>query len=211
MRTDELIRLLAQDAAPRWRFRPLYLAAVLAGIVIVAIVFFSTIGFRADISSAMESVRFVFKFVVTISLAISAGSVALALGQPGIRSGRLFAILLLPLLLLAWAVDAELFVLPQNIWAARMIGSNYAECLTILPLFSAGPLACLLFALRQGAPEKPGLAGAIAGLAASGIGATFYAANCTDDSPLFVALWYPMAIAIVTTVGYLIGRSALKW
>jgi hypothetical protein len=36
-------------------------------------------------------------------------------------------------------------------------------------------------------------------LAASGIAATFYAANCTDDSALFVITWYPIAILIVTT------------
>ena len=65
--------------------------------------------------------------------------------------------------------------------------------------------------MRQGAPEKPGFAGAMAGIAASGIGATFYAANCTDDSPLFVALWYPMAIAIVAAIGYVAGRRLLRW
>jgi hypothetical protein len=41
------------------------------------------------------------------------------------------------------------------------------------------------------------LAGAIAGLAASGIAATFYATNCTDDSPLFVITWYPLATGFV--------------
>jgi len=65
--------------------------------------------------------------------------------------------------------------------------------------------------LRQGAPTRPGLAGAVAGLAASGIAATFYASNCTDDSPLFVATWYPIATAMVVVVGYLIGTRALRW
>jgi hypothetical protein len=55
------------------------------------------------------------------------------------------------------------------------------------------------------------LAGAVAGLAASGIAATFYASNCTDDSPLFVITWYPIAILIVAAVGYLIGRKLLRW
>jgi hypothetical protein len=55
------------------------------------------------------------------------------------------------------------------------------------------------------------LAGAVAGLAASGIAATFYASNCTDDSPLFVLLWYPIAIAIVTAVGYILGKRLLRW
>jgi hypothetical protein len=211
VKTDDLIKLLAQDAAPRWRFRPLFLNAILAGIVIVAVLFFSGIGFRPDISEAIESMRFLFKFAVTISLAISAGGVAMALGQPGVSIGRWFWALAVPPLLLLGAVTAELFALPGSTWATHMMGDNARLCLTIVPLLSVAPLACFLFALRQGAPERPGLTGAIAGLAASGIGATFYAANCTDDSPLFVALWYPLAVGIVTAIGYLAGRRVLRW
>ena len=48
-------------------------------------------------------------------------------------------------------------------------------------------------------------------MAASGIAATFYAANCTDDSALFVVTWYTIATLIVTTAGYLIGRKLLRW
>jgi hypothetical protein len=75
----------------------------------------------------------------------------------------------------------------------------------------AGLPACLLAVLREGAPSSPGLAGAVAGLAASGNAATFYAANCTDDSALFVITWYPIAILMVTTAGYFIGRKLLSW
>ena len=44
-----------------------------------------------------------------------------------------------------------------------------------------------------------------------GIAATFYAAHCPDDSPLFVAVWYPLAIAILTGLGALAGRFSLRW
>ena len=76
------------------------------------------------------------------------------------------------------------------------MGMHAQNCLTLIPLLSIGPPICLL-ALRNGASTRPGLAGAIAGLAASGIGATFYATNCTDDSPLFVVTWYPLATGFV--------------
>jgi hypothetical protein len=46
---------------------------------------------------------------------------------------------------------------------------------------------------------------------ASGVAATFYAANCTDGSTLFVMTWYPIATPIVTTAGYLIGKKLLRW
>ena len=93
----------------------------------------------------------------------------------------------------------------------HLVGHNARHCLTLIPLLSFGPLACLLAALHKGAPSSPGLAGAVAGLAASGIAATFYAANCTDDSALFVMTWYPIATLIVTIGGYLVGRNLLRW
>jgi hypothetical protein len=73
------------------------------------------------------------------------------------------------------------------------------------------PLACLVFALTESAPARPGLAGAAAGLAAIGIAVVLYAWHCPDDSPLFVAVWYSSAIAIVAAAGYLVGCRLLRW
>ena len=78
-------------------------------------------------------------------------------------------------------------------------------------MLSALPLAALLFALRQGAPSRPALTGAVAGLAATGIGATFYASHCTNDSPLFMAAWYVLGTAIVAVAGALLGARLLRW
>jgi hypothetical protein len=69
----------------------------------------------------------------------------------------------------------------------------------------------LLLALRQGAPTRPGVAGAAAGLLAGGIAATFYAAHCTDDSPLFVATWYTLAIGALALLGAAVGQRFLRW
>ncbi len=211
MKTNELIDLLAQDAPLRWRFGPLFGIAALAGVALAGALFFAAIGFRPDISQAVESVRFLFKFAVTITLALGAGGVVLRLGRPGAPTGRWRWLLVAAPLLLLSAVVVELAVVPAHTWAARLVGNNARFCLTLIPLLSIGPLVCLLLALRQGAPEKPSEASALAGLAAAGIAATFYAANCTDDSPLFVAFWYPIAIAIVTAVGAFIGKYVLKW
>jgi len=72
-------------------------------------------------------------------------------------------------------------------------------------------LAAALIALRHGAPTRPALAGAIAGLLSAGIAATFYASHCTDDSPLFVVTWYTIATALVTAVGALAGSRVLRF
>jgi hypothetical protein len=211
VKTDELIDLLANDSPPPWPFRSILAGAVAGGIAIAAIVFFAGIGFRPDISEALGSSRFLFKFVVTVSLALTAMGVALALGRPDGRFATKGLMIATAPALLALAVVLELLAVPESQWLPRLVGVNARLCLTLIPLLAIGPLACLLAALRQGAPSNPGLAGAVAGLAASGIAATFYAAHCTDDSPLFVMTWYLIATLIVTSAGYLIGRRLLRW
>jgi hypothetical protein len=210
VKTDGLIELLVNDLVP-WRFRSALAGAVAGGIIIAAILFFAGVGFRPDISEVMNSGRFLFKFVVTVSLAVTAIWVTLSVGRPGgSLSQRGLALSIAPAML-ACAAAIELVILPESQWMPHLIGHNARNCLTLIPLLSVGPLACLLAALRTSAPSSPGLAGAVAGLAASGIAATFYAAQCTDDSALFVMTWYPMATLVVTTAGYLVGRKLLRW
>jgi hypothetical protein len=119
--------------------------------------------------------------------------------------------LLVPLALLAIAASLELSVVPRSLWMVRLIGSNSINCMTLIPLLAAIPLATFLAVLRRGAPRNPGRTGAVAGLAAAAIAASFYALNCFDDSPLFVITWYPLAASIVAACGYLFGRRILRW
>jgi hypothetical protein len=210
VKTDELIILLSNDGLPRWRLRSSFVVGAAVGTVAAATLFFAEIGFRPDIAEAVHSIRFLFKFVVTISLAATAFIATLKLSRPDDDLSSSSVLLVAPILL-ACAVGVELSVLPSEQWMSKLIGHNARFCLTLIPLLSIGPLVCFIAALRHGAPSNPGWAGAAAGLAAGGIGATFYAANCNDDSSLFVATWYPIAIIVVSAAGYLIGRKALKW
>lgn len=211
MKTSDFTDLLAVDSGARWRFGSIFGLATALGILIAGGTFFVGIGFRPDISQAVESVRFLFKFVVTATLAIGATGAALHMGRPGVPVERWRWVLAAVPVLLVGAVALELIAVPRDAWMKQLVGHNSRFCLTLIPLLAIAPLACLLIALREGATTRPGLSGALAGLAASGIAATFYAANCTDDSPLFVTSWYPIATLIVVIVGYLAGRKILKW
>lgn len=211
MKTDDLIVLLAQDTSVRQNLDQLLLHAVIAAVLIAGIVFFDFIGLRSDINTVMESGRFLFKFVVTISLAITASTVLFRIGKPGVPTSFWTKTILIPVLLMGLAAIFELCAVPSESWHMRMIGHNARFCLTFIPALAAGPLSCFLYALRHAAPVRPAVAGAVAGLVAAGIAATFYAANCDDDSPLFVMLWYPIAISIVVLVGAFLGRVLLRW
>ncbi len=211
MKTDDFIKALAQDSSVKWRFGKAFAAAFAGGAVITAVLFFSSIGFRPDVEAAMHTGRFLFKFVVTLTLATTATGLVLRMAQPCAPLGLWGRAVVAAPVLLAVAVMIELVVMPSSTWEGRWIGSNARYCMMLIPLLAIGPLACILYVLRQGAPENPGLTGAIAGLVASGIGTTFYASHCSDDSPLFVATWYPLATGIVVLAGYFLGRRLLRW
>ena len=211
MKTSNLIDALAEDATLTWNLSRSLKVALIVGNVVAGLTFFLLVGFRADIIAATETTRFLLKFIVTVPLAAAATAAMLRAGRPDENFGMVgWALAISPAILIC-AVAVELIVLPEKLWLTSLIGSNATHCMTLIPLLALGPLVCLLVALRQGAPSRPGLAGAIAGLAASGIAATFYATNCTDDSPLFVVTWYPLATAVVVLIGYAGGRRFLSW
>lgn len=99
---------------------------------------------------------------------------------------------------------------PVDAWHARMIGHNSFYCMITIPPPLA-PFAAVLYALKQGAPAKPAVAGAVGGILSAAIAATLYASHCADDSPLFVMMWYPIGFVLMTALGALIGSRYLRW
>jgi hypothetical protein len=212
MRTDDLIDALAMDLSPsRLRFRSLFAGAILVGALFAATAFFFSLGLRPNIGEAAGSPRFLMKLVVTLSLLAAAIGLLSRLSAPGLPAGRWAPALLAAPMLLAAAAAVELAVLPSGEWRAHLLGHNARFCLAFIPALAVGPLAFLLFALRRGAPSRPGLAGAVAGLVAGALAAALYAAHCVDDSPLFVAAWYSLAIGFVALIGYVLGSRLLRW
>jgi hypothetical protein len=212
MKTDDLIAAISADAGSA---RPpiasvLWLATVTA-VIVAVVLFFSMLPVRPDIADAIADPQFLYKWVLTLSLLASAMVLVMQLAKPQpISTGRLL-VLLAPLAVLGLGVAYELIRLPSSEWMPTMIGHNAAACLVLIPTLSLLPLGVLLFALRQGAPSRPTLAGAVAGLAASGIGTTLYAAHCMDDSPLFIGAWYVLGTAFVTMAGAYFGSRLLRW
>lgn len=212
MKTSELIGALAADPAPRGlSLRKGVAVAMAIGAAVSTVLFLATIGPRADIGAAAQTFRFDLKFVYTLALTLPSALLCLHLLRPDARPGALGFMLGAPVLLLGGAIVVELLVVPSDLWGIRLVGINAVHCLTLIPVLSIAPLMALIYAMRAGAPENPTVAGALAGAAAAGIAATIYATNCTDDSPLFVASWYPLATLIVVVAGALAGTRLLRW
>lgn len=212
MKTEDLIGALVIDGETRPRPLATGLAvAAAAGALLSAALFAALLGPRPDVAAAMATPRFLFKFVECAALAAAAGHLAVAMMRPAAdrRPGRLALFAVAAVVVLSVAVEAVL--VPPADWGARLVGTNWIHCLTLVPLIAAPAFVVLTVAARRGAPTEPGRTGAIIGLLAGAIGAFFYAANCTDDSPFFVATWYTLALAAMSALGAAVGRRLLAW
>jgi len=212
MDTDRLIRTLAADNAHRGPSVGTLLAIALLVAAPFSVAMFSfELGMRHDVMTAMRNPFFDLKFLVTLGLAGPAIAIALHLSRPEASLRGWTWLLLIPLGLLGIGIAGEM-MMPQRLpMMTRLMGSNSRVCLTAIPLLSLPLLAAALIGLRHGAPSRPALAGAVAGLLSAGLAATLYASHCTDDSPLFVATWYTLATALVAAIGALLGSKLLRF
>lgn len=212
MKTEKLIEALVQDIArPQRSTAKRMLGATVLGVLVAGPMFVLTLGIRSDIGSAFETWRFVLKPVLSLVCVACAWWACLHLSRPEVRWRDVAPWIAVPPALLAVAVLYELATMPPGQWYDLAVGRYARICLTAIPLLSIVPLIALLIALRAGAPRSPATTGAIAGLLAGGLSAALYATHCPDDSPLFVAIWYTLAVGLVTLTGALAGRRVLRW
>ena len=212
MDTEQLIRSLAADnSQPTRSVRHVLMLALLAAAPVSLLIFFAELGVRPDIMTAMRNPFFDLKFAVTLALAISAIAVALHLSRPEASLRGFGWYLLIPAGLLVAGISGEMMMPQRAPMMTRLVGNNSRYCLTFIPAISLPLLVAALLGLRHGAPARPALSGAIAGMLSAGLAATLYGAHCTDDSPLFVATWYTLATALVAAVGALRGSRMLKY
>jgi hypothetical protein len=212
VRTSDFITALSADPVPE----PIQLGRRVALALVVGFlgsfaIYALLMGPRPDVADAMRTMRFNLKFVDALAFALPTVLLTLRLAYPDAKPRVLALWLLAPLFLLAAGVVIELIVTSSNEWMSRLVGHNSMFCMRTIPLLAAPILAALIVALRAGAPLHPGLTGALAGAASAGIAAFLYASHCPDDSPLFVATWYPLATLICMGVGALAGRWFLAW
>lgn len=212
MKTGDLIRALAADneirAMPLGRALAL---ALISGVAIALGLHFAVLGLRPHLLTLLGEPRLLFKLCLAFLLAALSGALVARIARPGADIRRISLMLAIVPALLVAANLAEFLAVPAAEWGQRLIGSNAIFCLKSIPFLAAAPLVAALLALRQGAPEHPALAGAAGGLFAGAIGAALYATHCPDDSPLFVATWYSLAISFVVMGGALAGGRLLRW
>jgi hypothetical protein len=212
MKTDELIEMLAGDAAvvaPRvWRRR--YLLALAAGLAGAMLLMLPLLGIRPDIAAAVYLPMFWVKLAFPAALAAGALLAALRLSRPGLALGRAGAMLAAPVLVI-WVLAALALLRAPEDAAMLVWGETWAACLLNVPLLSVPAFIALFMVMKTLAPVRPAAAGAAAGLLAGALSAFIYALHCPELAAPFIGIWYLLGMLIPAAAGAAIGSRLLRW
>jgi hypothetical protein len=216
MKPDRLIDLLSANLEPLsdGRFGKTLVLAILAGGEDAAVAMLATVGPRADLQSAAHLEWAALKLVLPLSV-IAFGAPFLARSmRPGLETRTNWPLVFFPFAAaIAVGLAMHLIVRPEA-WIEMLLGASQISsprCFLCILSFSALPLAALIWALRQGAPTRLGVSGALAGIVAGGLGAVAYAFNCDSDTIPFITIWYSAAILLCAFIGAKLGPRLLRW
>jgi hypothetical protein len=209
--TDGLIHGLARQAGTSRlsgarAFKLTLIVASLASLGLSVAMVLLLVGTRPDLAAAVHRAPFAYKVACMLALCLGGLFLASRAALPG--SGRLTALALVP------AVALLAFRAATDGSGLSFMGKSDISvyvCVKTILVVSLPPLVVLLCVMRAGAPTRPALAGAIAGMLSGTLGAGAYALACRSDAGLFVALWYPLAILAMAALGAAIGRRVLAW
>jgi len=214
MNTDRLIDMLSAEleAVNSSRLTRTLILALTTGGAIAFALMLVTVGLRPDLWSSGHIEWVAVKLLFALGV-IGTGALLLNRAiRPGLEDAANW---LLPFPFVAALVVAVSALLAQpQAWRELLRGATTfspARCLLLIVLFSAIPLAGMIYTLRQGAPTRLKLCGAIAGIVAGGIGAAAYAFNCRSDTIPFIAIWYSAAMGICAVIGAELGPRFLRW
>lgn len=213
MKTDDLISMLAQDAAPP-PAPPVgrrALVGIAVGFLAALVLYVPVLGPRPALMQALLDPLVMAKTVLPLALFALALVLSLRSTRPAAVAGRTKRLIWLIPAALAGLVVYALVTTPTGQMWRDWVGHSIPVCLPAITVLSLPIMAGLITALRRGAPVDPQLAGALAGLASAGLATALYSTFCTEDSPLFYATWYTIGIICTTGLGAWAGGKWLRW
>ncbi len=215
MKTEDLVTRLSQDEPQpsRWTPATALMIAVMAAFAAALALSFVWLTPRIDLLAVLNARdhTVLLKFFFTFSVVVGALPIVRDLTTPGRSVGTTAIVALLPFFIVALLAVRELAMLPAAELHRVTVDASWVKCLWQVPVLGLPAFAILAFCARRLAPTNLVRAGAYIGLLAGGIGAAGYALHCHDDSMLFVAIAYTLAIAEMAAVGAMLGPRVLRW
>ncbi len=210
---DPLIERLAGGLRPVRRRLPLRDAAMLAVLGLIEIGLYVWVrGMRPDMPVAMGRMAFWWKAASLVILVAVGGVTAMAAFDPtrSPRRGlRGFAIAAAVAIAAGWGIDAaSAGVGPLLI---RLDWREGLRCVGAVVVLSLPALLALGILMRRGAPTDPGGTAAAVGLTAAAWGGAVFVLACPHDDPLYVAVWFAVAILLVAAIARLVLPRLTRW
>jgi len=213
MKTDDLIALMAADAAKPAMPMPVTRRLAPAALIGAAIAFAALLAWLGvrDMSEAVSSASYWMKTIYTAALAAAGFLVTERLSRPGAKATRGVVVLVTVIAVMLGIAIVQLLSTPPEAMRDALMGSTWDRCPWRIVALAIPGLALSLFAMRRLAPTRPALAGAGAGLFVGGVAATVYGLHCAETSAAFTLIWYSGGVALSTALGAVAGWRLLRW
>ncbi len=210
MKTDELIAsLAARPVPPPMRAGRLGLA-LLSAMVAAAALFLAVAGPRDGLPGLLAQPLIAAKTLLPALTSLIALPALVALFYPEGWISRPLR-LALPLAVAAALWGFSFAALPDQARFAEFTPFAIVECVGLILVIAVLPLWAALRLAARGAPTRPALTGAMAGLVVGSGAAAGYSFFCLQDNPLFYVTWYGTAIALTMIAGAWLGARRLRW
>ncbi len=213
MKTDELIADLSETLAPVPRHAVLLHLAqgVGLGALVSFLIMWTSLGFRPDLSHAVDTSAYWMKFFYTLSLALFAFWATERLARPSSKAGwPLFGVAFV-ILALTFLAGMQMMHTPADKRMPMLMGHSSHLCPWLIAMLSIPIFVGTFWSLRTLAPTRIVRAGAVAGFASGALGAWIYAFRCDETTAPFLLVFFTLGMAVVGLVGALIARRALRW
>lgn len=212
MKTDDLIALLASDMLPAQKpVRQLLLRYLLVGGAVCGVLLVTVLGLNSNMDEMALHPAFAIKMLWLAALMVCSLYGLFRLARPGMSAGHSAVGIGLALLAMLSLGLVQLLQTDSAARNAQWMGVSWEECAINIAALSLPVLAALLWALRQLAPTRPALTGAVAGMLAGSLAASIYSLHCPETSFTFFAIWYVAGMALSTGLGTVLGARWLRW
>ena len=208
--TEDLIKALAQDAAPVKPAPHPFMQSVkwMAGGTVYVTLSVLYLGLRPDLMLKFQSSLFVAEIGLLAGIVIATFLSAALLAFPDLHQKHAVAfapvlalVLFVLAISLAWQADSPPSARPKH----------NLECLLCIASLALLPAAWMLYSMRKFASTHPYLAGGIALLCAFSIGALALRLSEQTDSIVHVIQWHYLPMIGIGILGLWLGKVFLKW
>jgi hypothetical protein len=213
MANDALIDRLVLDLEPVPVLRPArIIATLIAMIVILSLLCVLVLGPRIDLIGMLTTPVLLLRNLLLLWLGAGAARAVIGMAYPQ-NSGNHRTWRWLLLSMAGGVVVATTVALPDSVadFMARLYAADALWCVGITLIAATSVSAVLAYWLRRGAATDLNRAAWLTGISGGAFGALAFSWHCPHEDPLYIGLWY--AVAVVTAAGLtrLWVKPVIRW